>query len=172
MEEVSLEDPFEPVEHAYSLPLLVTPDDSHDFGEIDVGTMANWDLELANMGATYLEGVVGISGSPYFSVYPNDVLAADQGQDGIVVSFLPETEGLVTATLVFSSNDPVHPTYEITLEGMGVEPVSEDLTVIESEVGCGCATSPRPITALLLLLPGLAILRRRRAPEPTGVDPA
>lgn len=165
MEEVSFEDPFDTVSYAFYLPLLDDLDDAHDFGEVAVGNTVNWDLALVNDGSLELEGGLEITGSESFTVYPESILAAEESEDGVVVSFTPPEAGEYEGTLILETNDPFEPTLEIDLTGSGIESeAGEEMTVIESEVGCGCAsTRRRGAPALALLLLPLVIWRRERS---------
>jgi hypothetical protein len=162
MGQASFDDAFDPVTYDFRLPVMAPPDESHDFGEVTVGELANWNVELRNGGVELLAGEAGITGSEYFSVYPDFILADADSYDGLVVTFAPQSPGPFNATLLLASNDPAHPTYSVELTGTGVEDVEES-TTIPAEVGCGCSGGGRPLTGLWLL--GLAplLVRRRRA---------
>ncbi len=163
---------FDPVELEFPLPVLVPEVDAYDFGPVEVGGLANLQLPLANEGALYLEGVTGVLGSDWFSVYPDYFYAAPGQEDGVVVTFAPGAEGDFEATIVFESNDPDDPVYEVTVTGQGVAAEEPDgpsddgsTQVIESEVGgCGCAqgSTGRSSSAWLLLVGLLSLVRRRR----------
>lgn len=158
----AFEDDFDPVVYDFRLPVMAPPDESHDFGEVTVGALANWNVELLNGGVELLEGEAGITGSEYFSVYPDFILADADGYDGLVVTFGPESAGPFSATLLLASNDPAHPIYSVALTGIGVEDVEEQ-TTIPVEVGCGCSEGGRPLSGLWLLALVPLLVRRRRA---------
>lgn len=158
----AFEDPFDTAEYTFLLPVMTPPDESYDFGEIYVGNLANWNVEIVNGGVELLMGEAGITGSEYFEVYPDFVLADAESYDGMVVSFGPETPGEFAATLLLATNDPSHPTYSIALTGIGIEEAEEEVTTIPAEVGCGCASGRQTPSALWLLgLASLALVRRR-----------
>ncbi len=160
-----LEDSFEPVTYDFLLPVMTPPDESYDFGEIYVGTLANWNVELLNGGAEILMGEAGITGSEYFAVYPDFILADSESYDGLVVTFGPEGAGEFTATLLLATNDPANPTYSIALTGVGIEEVDDTVETIPAEVGCGCAGRSNPLGGLwVLALAPFAFLRRRQTP--------
>lgn len=156
----------------FPLPVMRTALESYDFGELQVGELRNLNLAIANDGLLDLEGETGLTGSPYFSLYPNYFQAGPGREDGVVVTFAPESAGEFEARLLLSSNDPSQPIAEVLLVGRAVEPPVEEAedtggssAVIPSEVGgCGCASAraggPWP---LLLGLLGLFGLRRRAA---------
>jgi len=160
------EDPFDDVTYDFLLPVMAPPDESYDFGEIYVDTLANWNVELLNGGVEILMGEAGVTGSEYFEVYPDFILADSESYDGIVVTFAPLSPGEFSATLLLATNDPANPTYSIALTGVGIEDVQENVT-IPAEVGCGCHGRGVPLTSFWVLgLVPLALVRRRRRREP------
>lgn len=166
------EEAFDPVRYSHPLPVLEAPFTSHDYGDIDVGTLANLQLPLSNIGLLDLEGSLSIEGDPAFSVFPEYFQASAEQTDGAVVTFAPTAEGPASATLVITSNDPERPDLRIPLGGNGyVEPEldPDDPEVdrrLSGEVrGCGCDAGGSPAGSLAVLgLAGLLLgLRRRRA---------
>ncbi len=158
-----LEDPFDPVTYEFYLPVMEAPDASYDFGDLYVGELANWNVELANGGVEILEGEATVSGSEYFFVYPGSILADAEDYDGLVVSFQPDSTGAFEATLLLATNDPAEPVYEVLLTGTGIEDIEDEMAVLNTEVGCGCHSPGRRAHALwLLALAPLLIARRRR----------
>ena len=165
--ERSLEDPMNDVAFHFSLPYMDVPTPSYDFGEVEVGTLANLELPIGNHGAIPLEGLAVITGSNWFDVYPGTVMAADDTEDGLVVTFAPLDAGTVDGTLVLTTNDPLNPVYEVDLTGTGVLPPEddvegEDVEVISTETGCGCVSSPRRTPGVLALFLPLVVFARRR----------
>jgi MYXO-CTERM domain-containing protein len=172
----SFQQEMAPLALAFPLPLLRTDYDTYDFGEVTVGSLQNLELPISNDGDLLLEGIVSLTGSPYFTSYPDAFLAAPLESDGLVVTFTPESEGPFEATLTLVSNDPGAPERTVRLTGIGVPPdessgdgTGDDTnpakrTVITSEVGCGCASaeSHAAAPALLGALGLLLVVRRRR----------
>lgn len=176
--ELSLDLATEAFEHAFPsvplyfpLPVLDADDSLRDFGEVEVGTIANAEIPLNNLGEWYLEGTARIEGSSAFSVYPDTFLANDGASDGVMVTFAPSEVGVEEATLVVESNDPTAPTMLIVLRGDGFDDAlsagdgggNEQTEVVKS--GCGCATTtPRGALSGGVALMGLfgAVMRRRR----------
>ena len=163
----AFEDPFDTAEYEFLLPVMTPPDESYDFGQVYVDTIANWNVEILNGGIELLTGEAGITGSEYFDVYPDFVLVDADSYDGMVVTFGPESVGEFEATLLLATNDPSNPTYSIALTGVGIEEAEDEVTTIPAEVGCGCASGgpagSRGHFALWMLgLAGLAFARRRR----------
>lgn len=155
------------VDYAHPLPALDAPVTTHDFGDVDVDTLANLQLPLANVGRMDLEGWLRIEGDAAFSVYPEYIQASEGNTDGTVVTFAPTDAGIKTATLVIESNDPSRPDLRIPIAGNGwIEPVEEDPDAqrLSGEVrGCGCASDAAPAGAAWAFgLLGLLLLGRRR----------
>jgi hypothetical protein len=167
------EQDFPSEELSFPLPLLETDAVSYDFGELEVGALANLQVPIGNGGLLDLEGEVGMLGSTYFAVYPEYFLAGPGQEDGVLVTFGPESAGSFSTLLTLVSSDPGNPTYEIELTGTGVESEGPDdgdqLQTISAEVGgCGCATGAngRPgALAMLLCMVGLGVVRRRGGPR-------
>lgn len=161
---------------SFPLPVMRTDLESYDFGDLEVGGLANLNLAVFNDGLLNLEGGTALTGSTYFSAYPNYFLAGPGQEDGMVVSFNPQTAGEFEASLLLTSNDPGTPTREILLVGRAFspepepEPEAEDTgadgnAVIPSEVGgCGCASARTGPGAWVVLPTLLALVgwRRRR----------
>ncbi len=164
----------------FPLPVIAPPVTEFDFGEVEIGDLVNWEMEIGNDGAMDLEGAIGMTGSPYFSSFPDAFLAGPGVGDGVVVTFAPEAEGEFSATLILESNDPLNPIQEIVVRGIAIDPDAgigdgngdgdgrkAKAQVIETEVGCGCGTTGAPAWPglMAILAGGLAFVRRRRDEE-------
>lgn len=148
------------IEHG--TPVLDVDTEVCDFGETLVGQISHCELALTNLGGFDVEGTAGILGSGEFAIWPEDVLARPDTTDGITVTFAPTFEGEQVASLILNTSDPTKGALEIPLTGVGyTEP--DELTVITSETGCGCAsTDPTaPLSAFGLVLLGSLVARRR-----------
>jgi len=149
---------------SFPLPLLTHDIDMHDFGDQEVGSLANLQLPISNSGTLDLEGEVSIVGDEGFSVFPDYFQAGEGNTDGLVVSFSPLEEGAAHAVLVIDSNDPSTPQLRIPLSGAGV--VTETAIDGPSEIvsSCGCSSPTRAAPAgvgLVFGAFGLAFVRRR-----------
>ena len=171
----------------FPLPVMGELPARHDYGTIDLGSTAVLELPIENIGALDLEGVAFVTGSSYFSVYPEYFQAGAASTDGVVVSFVPGAEGDFEGTLVLQSNDPLEPEIEIPLLASAKIPYGDNGTagtedgntagngsrakpqVVRTEVaGCGCTTVDDRSTGgglALLALGGLVFLRRRRSSQ-------
>lgn len=158
--------------YAFPMPLLVTDVESGDFGEVEVGDLANLEVPLVDEGNLEAYGTASIvGGDGAFTVYPPTFNALPGTEDGLVVTFEPPAEGDLTATLVLESNDPANPTLEIPLTGTGFVPESDntdnlgesDGDEIKADVtGCGCSGSGGVAPGIAGLLLGVALLGWRR----------
>ncbi len=176
---------------SFPLPVMGDLPPRHDFGTIEVGQTAVLQLPIENIGALDLEGYSHIEGDAYFSVYPEYFQAGAAQTDGVVVSFTPGAEGDYEGMLVLVSNDPLEPSIEIPLLASAQYPSSGTNTnpgangqnngagagngsraqpqIVRTETGgCNCSTTQDrsvPSSLAVLLLGGLALLRRRNSDQ-------
>lgn len=113
---------FDPVFSPHPLPAM-QPFEVDPFGEVELGNLANRSISLVNLGLLGLEGVARIEGNDVFTVFPDYFYATADQDDGLVVTFMPETIGAAGATLVIESNDPSTPELRVPLQGVGFEEV-------------------------------------------------
>lgn len=161
---------FWPVEYDHPLPAILVDVQNHDYGDIELGNLAQLNVPIENIGLLPLEGTVRVEGSDAITVFPEYFFADAGAIDGVVVTFSPELEEGTTAMLVLESNDPVTPRIEIPLLGNGwVEPDLEEYP--DGNDGgdpvkirtCGCQSTPTPLPmgAWALALAFVAGRRRR-----------
>ena len=163
-------------ELAFPLPLLSTEVDVYDFGEIELGQIANLEVPISNVGEMDLEGEALVMGDPDFTAYPEYFLAGPGYADGVVVTFAPTAAGAFEASLLLRSNDPFTPEKEVLLTGLAVDPgeagtgegeEGATTTTVSTELkGCGCSAAAPERTGgtglLAALLLGLGLTRRRK----------
>lgn len=107
----------------HPLPALGELIERHAFGEVELGQERSLGVDVPNLGMLLLEGHATIEGDRAFSVFPEDLVARPEDEDGLVVTFAPGAEGLAEAELVITSNAPEAPEVRIPLTGIGwVEP--------------------------------------------------
>ena len=164
----SFEQDMRPALYSFPMPLLVPSVESADFGDVEVGLLANVQIPMRNEGSLAVYGSAVIDGAGEFSVYPNQFNALPGTEDGLVVTFSPTVAGAQTADLVLVSNDPTYPNLVLLLTGNATAtPVDEGQDVDESAKGsmstCGCNGSGFAPSAGALLALGLFL--RRRAPR-------
>ncbi|MFQ6092235.1 MAG: choice-of-anchor D domain-containing protein [bacterium] len=98
---------------------------SHDFGEVEVGSSANWTLIISNVGSMPLTVSSVVSDRNDFTVvspaFPQ-ILGAGDHID-VVVSFTPLSVGVKSGQLTITSDDPDEETLTVSLVGTGI-PVS------------------------------------------------
>lgn len=169
--------PFATEKYAHPLPMIVPTVPSIDFGEITVGDDIDFTYLINNDGYLSLEGLVGIEGDPVFSATPPEFYANDGGQASVVVTFTPDKVGEFYAELLLISNDPYNEYYTIPITGTGVAPAPDDGGFDDDDnpyapggsslySTCGCAAgawTPSGLAPLLVVLPLLAVRRRRQA---------
>lgn len=155
---------FEPVNLYHPLPVAVVLTDACDFGEVEVGQIATCEVKVANWGEMELEGTAGVQGAGEFTVFPGEVFAREDLEDGLTVTFSPTVAGEQASVLILNTSDPAALAYEIPLSGIGWEEEEEPPVTITSEVGtCGCSSQTGTESlAWLTPLAGLLLLRRRR----------
>ena len=148
----------------HPLPVAVILTDACDFGEVEVGQIATCEVKVANWGEMELEGSAGVQGAGEFTVFPGEIFAREDVEDGLTVTFSPTVAGEQASVLILNTSDPAALAYEIELIGVGWEEEEEPPTTITSEVGvCGCSsqTSPKSL-AWFAPLAGLLLMMRRR----------
>jgi MYXO-CTERM domain-containing protein len=166
---------FPALEYSHPLPVSSVPVPNVDFGVVDVDASQSFTLPFNNDGRLELVGLVGLEGDPVFSAAPPELYAGPGGQDAIVVTFSPTSEGTFEATLYVETSDPVQPVVEVPLRGEAVVPATDD--PFEDDNGtyqdnpgsslyttCGCVAggvAPRGVAPMWGLM-GLLLLGRRR----------
>lgn len=155
--------------YSFPLPWLQPDTAGTDFGDVTMGSLANAQVGLENVGSLSVFGTATITGSTDFTVFPTDFNALPGTTDGLVVTFAPTLEGPQTANLVLSSNDPAEPDLLIPLTGNtpiaeatdeGGD-VGEDQKVDVSTCGCSGTAGAPSGAGLLALLLGLVWRGRR-----------
>jgi len=107
---------------ASSAPDIVVSDEALDFGAHLIGESVADTIEVANIGALFLN-VSGVStDAPEFSVDTSGFLLGLNDSRELVVNFAPTSLGVTTGTLTITSDDPDQPTVLVSLTGEGVEP--------------------------------------------------
>jgi hypothetical protein len=154
------EQDFPPVSLSHPLPDLQVEQETLDFGAVAVGEVVSQPLTLKNRGTLDLVGAASLYGQGDFDVFPRVVSAAPGLEDGVTLSFAPESAGNQEVTLYLSTNDPDTPDLPVRLVGEGIgtaeEPAGEKLDAGR----CGCsAPLPWPV-AWTWLLPLLGLRRR------------
>ena len=110
---------------------------THDFGEINIGESAVYDVQIQNVGTADLT-VTGLSldaaGSADFAITGDITLPLVIAPDDSVlvpveITFAPTVEGAVSTVLYIDSDDEDEATTEITLTGEGVVPPAPEIVV-------------------------------------------
>jgi len=146
---------------SFPLPSLSVAEETIDFGTLAQGELSNHELSFENIGELILEGEARIvSGEANFSVFPDQVFTGQAQEDGLMVSFVGETDGMYEGILEIISNDPSQPVIQIALRANVTADGIEGTDVNGKVGGCGCSTQKTPPLGLLLLFPLLAWWRR------------
>ena len=183
--ESEVEQDFAPETIRHPLPWLRVPEEGFDYGDVEVGQIATWEVLVENLGDMELTGSTRIEGSGDFTAFPGQLYAGPSNVDGMTVTFGPSEVGGQIAELILTTNDPARPEITIPLIGNGYIEGEDDTgstnsdggidvpgdddaidgtTTIPSEVGCGCG---RPMgqggapAAWLAALGLLGFVRRR-----------
>jgi hypothetical protein len=99
--------------------------DELSFPLTDVGTNVSKELTLKNTGEiplTFSAGAITIEGTGASSFSTGSFATTSLAVDGTVpltITFEPDDEGLLSATLKINSSDPTNQTFTITLKGQG-----------------------------------------------------
>lgn len=113
-------------------PVMNIPVTEYNYGTITTGNSATYNAVVENDGtASLIIDSVTFAGSTDLTctaTFPVTIPASSQDQLPLV--FAPTAYGPLTAIATVFSNDPVHPTGEITLTGDGVTP-GPDISVTE-----------------------------------------
>ena len=150
-----------------------------DLGSSVIGQEVTKAAAIENTGE--LDAVLALKSSdPQFEVAPSKTMKPKEKLD-LEVTFTPASEGVQTAKITVTSNDPNQPVQIIEVTGSGTKPAApppappateptgdeDDATGFGPRVdnGCGCRTAPAPagygaIGAFGLAL--AALVRRRR----------
>ena len=100
------------------IPVISISVDSLNFGTVYIGEDSTKTITVSNMGNGILE--VELSNSTNeFSVYPESFSLEPGETLNVQITFTPIYEGVITDTLVISSNDPENPEIQVELIGKG-----------------------------------------------------
>jgi MYXO-CTERM domain-containing protein len=139
-----------------------------DFGESTLEKMVTKQTLIRNTGE--LEAVIALKSSdPQFTVVADRVMKAKEDVN-LDIKFTPTKEGVQTAEITVTSNDPNEPVQKITVTGTGTKLPVPDSTEPETkpatDSGCGCRTTGSAPTNYAAFggvgLALAALIRRRR----------
>ncbi len=102
-------------------PEIFIPTTYHNFGNVNVGDTATWDLQVFNTGDADLILDSVLMTSPNFFVDIDFPVAIQPSSSfNIPVLFTPTVPTYYQSTMTVFSNDLLHPTIDLNLEGTGV----------------------------------------------------
>lgn len=103
---------------------ILIAESTYDFGGVYLGTAATWSMPIANVGTAPLTITSIESSQEEYSitapVFPRTIQPMSSITAG--VSFQPETEESISATLTVNSDDPDEPQILVTVSGYGAAP--------------------------------------------------
>ena len=111
--------------------------DEYDFGEVIVGEQSLVELPVTNTGTANLEIYsVEFSIPQYSTIFQPPLIILPNDTTYLTILFEPDSYGEFPAILTISSNDPVNPEVEVSLNGFGVfqEP---DIAVFPTAINFG-----------------------------------
>ena len=122
-----------------SEPDIQLSDDSHQYGDVLVGTSSTWMLRITNVGVLDLTVFSVTSNHANFAVtspvFPQ-TLSSGQAIDA-AIAFQPTSEGPKAATVTIYSDDPDEQIMTVSLNGNGVLIAEADIQLSEGSHGFG-----------------------------------
>jgi len=116
--------------------ISITPT-SIDFGSVQVGKSLVKSFQVKNTGSLQLTIYNITSNNNQFTVI-NDINFLNAGESAnISVQFLPNSAGLKTATVTVTSNDPDESSKTVTLQGIGVSPPEQNISITPTSIDFG-----------------------------------
>ncbi len=112
--------------------IAVMPDHDVHFGPVGLGTTFTRVVRVANMGTADLNVSVAVTGDAFgLASEPEFTLTPDPmgSNTEVLVTFSPTVIGEYDGELTITSNDPVHGTIVLDLDGFGAEIVTGGLAV-------------------------------------------
>ncbi|MBL7032795.1 MAG: choice-of-anchor D domain-containing protein [Candidatus Delongbacteria bacterium] len=100
----------------------------HDFGQLAVGEVLNWELTVYNLGDADLDVTDLSSDEPAFTAaFATREIIIPGGSAQLTVSFAPTEVVLYAGTLSISSNDPDESVMTVDLAGEGIPATAPDI---------------------------------------------
>lgn len=162
------------------LPNVHVMQNAVDFGSVEIGQAADQKAEIDNTGEMSA-AMTFTSSDPQFVVIGSKVGTAAKSKYDLAVKFLPTKEGVQSATITVSSNDPNEPVQTISVQGIGTKkpeppapppatdeppaaPPAEEPAGPAADSGCGCHAAPSSSDAAGLagFVVALGAMLRRR----------
>ena len=80
-------------------------------------------IKVYNKGTANLTSTIGVIGSSIFTVSPTNISIVPGDSAKVYVYFIPLNQGIATASIRFSTNDPFHSTVDIAATGTTPYPI-------------------------------------------------
>lgn len=103
-------------------PVITVPVTSHDYGAVPIGNSSTWNCEVQNTGnADLIITSIGIpSGEPITTTFVTPQTILPGGSATIPLIYTPTAAVPLNTQVSINSNDPIHPSVDVTLTGNGV----------------------------------------------------
>ena len=107
---------------------------TYDFGQIEVGQTKSAVITIENLGQKFLEltGPITLSGvnASLFDIenQPNTTIPPFT-YTTFTISFTPDSQGIKTATITITSNDPQKTTFTFTIQGEGIVITAPEINI-------------------------------------------
>lgn len=103
-------------------PVIDVPVTAHDYGTVTVGNSATWNCQVQNTGtANLVITSIGIPGGvPITTTFSTPATITPGGSVNIPLIWSPTASGPLNTQVSINSNDPIHPSVDVTLTGNGV----------------------------------------------------
>ncbi|UCE20327.1 MAG: choice-of-anchor D domain-containing protein [Gemmatimonadota bacterium] len=105
---------------------IALSDTEHNFGLVNTGSSAQWDLTIYNDGEDPLEVTNIVSSHPDYTVDMMSFFVGSCDSQQVEVTFSPAAGGIIAGQLTVSSDDPDEPTVQVNLTGEGCVPPEID----------------------------------------------
>jgi len=119
--------------HVTGAPDMVVTPDSLDYDTVYVTASAVDTVWVQNVGTDLLTISSIVSDYGDFTATPTTFGLNPTEQMGVAVTFAPTTPGPIAGTLTITGDDPLDPTFEVALRGIGLEP--PDIAVTPDSLG-------------------------------------
>jgi hypothetical protein len=105
-------------------PVILVSDDTLNFGSILLGSDSSKSITIENIGIDTLEISSITTTNESFSIVGSTSLSIpNNGSAQVEINFSPSSPVTYSDSLIITSNDPDNPNYIVVLSGIGVEPL-------------------------------------------------
>jgi len=103
-------------------PVISVPVTSHNYGTVTVGSSPTWNCQVQNTGSANLViNSIGIPGGTGITTsFATPATITPGSSASIPLTWTPTTSGPLNTQVSINSNDPIHPSVDVTLTGNAV----------------------------------------------------